>query len=162
MQYNRHMERTKPPKKRPQPNQYRARLGPYSPTPRLLKIDQRTTMGYMVKHLRSNLIKHCGGKASVVQIALIEIACTLSLRVAMLNQKMVAGDNFTEIDNNCYLAWTNALTRTLSRLGTKSKERFGRDEPDDEYPYDERLATRASDRPPPQRIMREADYRGGR
>ncbi len=36
--------------------------------------------------------------------------------MALLDRKIAAGRDFTEIDSNVYLAWSNALTRTLARL----------------------------------------------
>jgi hypothetical protein len=43
--------------------------------------------------------------------------------LALLDKKMVQGHNFTEVDSNSYIAWTNALVRTMARLGFEPKRR---------------------------------------
>jgi hypothetical protein len=48
---------------------------------------------------------------------LIARACMLSLRLAQIDRKILTEAEFTEIDNNATIAWSNALTRTLVALG---------------------------------------------
>jgi hypothetical protein len=70
-----------------------------------------------MRQVRKDLTAHIGGSPNPAQRMLIERAVILSLRVAMLDQKIVAGEILTTLDNNQYLAWSNSLVRTISRLG---------------------------------------------
>ena len=107
-------------KKPPQPNQY-SDLGPHSRVHRLVEVDLRTKEGLIVNRLRRDLVKHVGGKPNVIQRVMIERCCWLQLRVSLLDRKIAAGEAFTEIDNNSYIAWCNALVRTMARLGVVTK-----------------------------------------
>jgi hypothetical protein len=95
------------------------RLGPYSRPAVLAKLDQRTKEARILHDTREALTAHVGGSPSAVELALIERACALTLHLAQLDAKMSAGDGFTEHDSRYYICWSNALTRTLARLGTK-------------------------------------------
>jgi hypothetical protein len=70
-----------------------------------------------MRQVREDLTDHVGGKPNAAQKMMIERATILSLRVAMLDQKIVDGAILTTMDNNQYLAWSNSLTRTLRELG---------------------------------------------
>jgi len=96
-------------------------LGPHSRWHRLANLDERTSEGLIVNRLRKELFAHVGGHPSVVERVIIERCCFLQLRLALLDKKMVSGHNFTEIDSNSYIAWSNALVRTMSRLGFEPK-----------------------------------------
>jgi hypothetical protein len=63
---------------------------------------------------------HVGGKPSAVQQTLIERACQLQIRIAMMDRDFAAGCVQTEHDSRTYLAWSNSLTRTLRELGVKA------------------------------------------
>jgi hypothetical protein len=92
-------------------------LGPYSRTAILSKLDGRTREARLMRGTRSALIAHVGGKPSVVQQTLIERACQLQIRIAMMDRDFAAGGGQTEHDSRTYLAWSNSLTRTLRELG---------------------------------------------
>ena len=66
---------------------------------------------------RAALIAHVGGKPSVEQQTLIERACQLQIRIAMMDRDFADGHVQTEHDSRTYLAWSNSLTRTLRALG---------------------------------------------
>lgn len=66
---------------------------------------------------RDELIAHVGGRPNVVQRRLIENAAWLSLKLELLNERMLNGEIFKPRDHNHYLAWANALRRTLVQLG---------------------------------------------
>lgn len=70
-----------------------------------------------MRQVRKDLTAHIGGAPNPAQRMLIERAVILSLRVAMLDQKIVNGEILTQLDNVQYLAWSNALVRTLRALG---------------------------------------------
>jgi hypothetical protein len=63
------------------------------------------------------LLTHVGGRPSVVQQTLIERACQLQIRIAMMDRDFANGGVQTEHDSRTYLAWSNSLTRTLRELG---------------------------------------------
>ena len=54
-----------------------------------------------------------------MQQTLIERACQLQIRIAMMDRDFAAGCVQTEHDSRTYLAWSNSLTRTLRELGIK-------------------------------------------
>jgi hypothetical protein len=62
------------------------KLGPYSRRICLSKIDLRTREGKLMRNTREELEAHCGGKPSAVQAAMIEQACQLTLRIAMMDR----------------------------------------------------------------------------
>jgi hypothetical protein len=103
------------------PNQHSKELGPHSRVGRLLKLDLRTSEGLIVHRMRRELTEHCGGNPSVVQRTVIERCCFLQIRLALMDKKLADGHNLTEIDSNSYIAWSNALVRTMSRLGVEPK-----------------------------------------
>jgi hypothetical protein len=93
------------------------RLGPYSRTATLAKMDQRTREARLVRGTRAALFAHVGGTPSIVQQTLIERACQLQIRIAMMDRDFANGYVQTEHDSRTYLAWSNSLTRTLRELG---------------------------------------------
>jgi hypothetical protein len=99
-----------------QPSKARA-VGPYSRPCVLAKLDQRTKEARLLRETRDALVEHIGGQPSAVQGALIERSVWLSLGVAQLDAKMANGAAFTQHDHNSYIAWSNALSRTLGLLG---------------------------------------------
>ena len=94
-------------------------IGPHSRRHRLGNIDRRTFEAKLFDEFRAELVAHVGGSPNVVQGAIIERACWLRLRCAMLDAKLAEG-SFTDHDSRTYLAWTGALSRLLARLGLQS------------------------------------------
>jgi hypothetical protein len=92
-------------------------LGVYSCNTSLVEVDKRSREYRLMRQVRKDLTAHIGGSPNPAQRMLIERAVVLSLRVAMLDQKIVSGEILTQLDNNQYLAWSNALVRTIARLG---------------------------------------------
>lgn len=68
---------------------------------------------------RAALIAHLGGRPSVVQQTLIERACQLQIRLAMMDRAFAASGVQSDHDSRTYLAWSNSLTRTMRELGVK-------------------------------------------
>jgi hypothetical protein len=91
-------------------------LGPHSRRHRLGHLDRRTFEGKLFDEFRTRLLEHVGGAPTVAQVAIIERACWVNLRCAMMDGKVATGD-FTEQDSNVYLAWANTLRRLLDALG---------------------------------------------
>jgi hypothetical protein len=72
-----------------------------------------------MRRVRADLVSHVGGNPCATQRMLIERAVMLSLKVALLDKKLTAGHDFTQIDSNTYLAWSNSLQRCLRDLGVQ-------------------------------------------
>jgi hypothetical protein len=97
------------------------RLGPYSRFHAIAEIDQRTKEAQLMRRVRDELTAHVGGRPSAVERLLIERATMLSLRVAQIDIKIMAGEVLTLHDNQHALSWNNALRRTLSELGLEPR-----------------------------------------
>jgi hypothetical protein len=71
-----------------------------------------------MKRVRAELSAQMG-TPNAVQRQLIERAVRLSLQLELMDERLTHGAQFKPRDHNHYLAWSNALTRTLARLGTE-------------------------------------------
>ncbi len=100
-----------------------SRVGPYSSNGAVALIDGRSREAQYMKRARADLIAHVGGTPSAVQRNLIERAVRLMLGLELLDERLTHGQAFTAHDHNHYIAWSNALTRTLARLGMKGEAR---------------------------------------
>lgn len=94
-------------------------IGPYSAPASLAKLDGRTREARVLRQGRAELLAHVGGAPSAVQRALIEQACQLRLRLALMDEHFAATGEMTEHDSRAYLAWANSYSRLLGRLGMK-------------------------------------------
>lgn len=94
------------------------RLGPYSTQAAVQGLDQRTREGRLMRQVRKDLTNHLGGNPSVTQRVMIDRAAWLSLRIALLDAKILDG-SFTEHDSRTYLAWSGHLSRLMRDLGLK-------------------------------------------
>jgi hypothetical protein len=97
------------------------RLGPYSEQLIIGHIDGRTKEARLCRSLRKALIEQLGGadRLTPTQRVLIERAVMLTLRVSVLDQRLVDG-TLTGYDNATFIAWSNALRRTLVALGLEA------------------------------------------
>lgn len=95
------------------------KIGPYSRPDALSKMDGRTWEAKLLRQVRDDLAAQLGGSPSAAQRALIDQASWLTLHVEQINRRTVGGKVMTEHDSRHYLAWTNALSRTLRHLGLK-------------------------------------------
>jgi hypothetical protein len=89
-------------------------LGAYSKEIVLARPDMRSREGRLLKQMRRELIRHCGGRVTPVQRALIERAAMLQLRCAALDRKIL-DETFSEYDAKTYLAFSNSLAGAWSR-----------------------------------------------
>jgi hypothetical protein len=80
-------------------------------------LDGRTHAGRLARDTRRALTAHVGGAPSVAQIVLIDRAVMLTLRLAQLDADMAAG---CAVDDERHLAYSNSLSRIMTRLGLKS------------------------------------------
>jgi hypothetical protein len=76
----------------------------------------RTKLAKLMRETRAALVAHVGGDPSATQRALIEQIVLLTARCRQSEVKMLAGTD-TEFDGRSYLAWSNALRRSLRDLG---------------------------------------------
>lgn len=96
----------------------RKRVGAYSREGAFALLDKRSAPALFLKRQREALTQQLGGTPTAAEAALIERCCFLMLRVSQLDAKLATGE-LTEHDNLHFLAWSNALTRALARLGLK-------------------------------------------
>jgi hypothetical protein len=102
-------------------------LGPYS---RSLDrgamgdfIDGRSWEARFLKRYEKMLVKHVGGKPSLVQRALITRCARVALHLELMDQRSLRdGHVFGVHDHNYYVSWSNSLARLLARLGVGPPE----------------------------------------
>lgn len=97
----------------------RPRRPPENLAESVLPIDRRTRLGRAVHEFRAGLVRHCGGRPSDVQSALIEVACQLKARLALMDAEFHCAGAMSAHTGRTYLAWSNALSRQLKLLGLK-------------------------------------------
>jgi hypothetical protein len=96
------------------------KLGPYSNETALAKLDGRTKEARHMRETRAALIEHVGGTPTATQRTLIDRAVQLSLRIALMDQRFADAGRMGEVEGRMYLAWSNALNRTVRELGIKA------------------------------------------
>jgi hypothetical protein len=85
-------------------------------------LDGNSREAKFVKAFEAELVRHVGGSPTAVQRALITRACRLALHLELWDERTIPqGGAFTASGHNHYLAWSNALGRTLARLGVDSR-----------------------------------------
>lgn len=89
----------------------------------LATLDQRTREYRLMQETRADLLAHVGNMPSATQLALIERACQLRLRIAVMDQSYADQGTMTEHDSRVYLAWSNAYVRVVTALGLKAPPR---------------------------------------
>jgi hypothetical protein len=63
------------------------KLGPYSKSATLAKLDRRTKEARLLQSWRRELVAHVGGFPSTTQMLLIDQACALQLRLALMDKE---------------------------------------------------------------------------
>jgi len=96
------------------------KLGPYSGESTITMMDGRTKEARQLRGIREALVAHVGGAPSATQHALIERAVQLSLRITLMDQRFADAGRMGDIEGKQYLAWSNALNRTMRELGLKA------------------------------------------
>jgi hypothetical protein len=95
------------------------KLGPYSSNATLAKLDQRTKEARLANSLRKELTAHVGGNPSIAQRLLIDQACQLQLRIAMMDREGT-DTGMSERRQVEYLAWCGKLTLIVDKLGLQA------------------------------------------
>jgi hypothetical protein len=72
------------------------------------------------KQLRSELLAHLGNKPSPVQMAMIDQAAEIKLRLAVMDQEFRKTGRRSAYATSDYLSWANGFVRLLGRLGLKA------------------------------------------
>jgi hypothetical protein len=102
----------------------RRRLGPYSRGLHRAAIGQivdgRSRDGRFLRAYEAQLVLHGGGEPSAVERALIARAARLALYVELMDERSLSAGGMSDRDAAAYLAWSNALRRTLVAVGLKS------------------------------------------
>ena len=89
----------------------------------LAKLDQRTREARLMRETRAALTEHVGGNPTATQRQLIERCVQLTLRTSLMDQRFAQSACQDDAQTKTYLAWSNALNRTLRELGLKAAPR---------------------------------------
>ena len=96
-------------------------IHPRSQPTALQKLDQRTKEARLVREIRAALVKYVTGSAdripTEVQAALIEQACQIKLRIALMDKRFTTVDQMDDGATRRYLAWSGHYARLLKQLG---------------------------------------------
>lgn len=99
-------------------NQHCRTIGPYSRKNVWAKLDGRGRPEQYRRRIVNDLTAQLGGSPTAAQRILTDHSALLALKLALMEERITA-DTMSEHDGRYFLAWTNALTRTLRRLGIK-------------------------------------------
>lgn len=93
-------------------------VGPYTKDDARLIADKRSAPARRYRQLVKSLSEdpHLTHPLTPAQTLLIQRTAMLVTRMDFLDKKIIANKEFTEHDNNQYLAWNNAVRRNLDRL----------------------------------------------
>jgi len=69
-----------------------------------------------MKRVRRDIATALGGALTPLQAQIADRCAWLSLRLAILDEKLAAG-TLGDLDQRVYLAWSNSLCRALRSLG---------------------------------------------
>jgi hypothetical protein len=100
----------------------RRKIGPYSRTLRrgvigTSAIDGRSTAGRYWRDLEAQLIVHCGGAPTITQRLLIERLIRTTVQLNALDEKLLAGDGWTDHDSRTHGGLINRQRLLLRELG---------------------------------------------
>ena len=105
------------------------RIGPFSTAEALSALDGRSREARLLKIARKELTDLIGGNPNVAQRELIAQASWMKLRIALMNERLIQGENLDEPGTRQFQGWCNAyarLLRQLSDLAPKPSARRGR------------------------------------
>jgi hypothetical protein len=97
------------------------KIGPYSRIRSGIKgLDKRTKAARHIAKAKAALLAHIGGTASVTQMAVIDRAAVLSLRIALMEAQTGPAGEMTEKNSREFLCWCNAYCRLMGQLGLEA------------------------------------------
>lgn len=91
-------------------------IGAYSSAGAMAKVDGRSKEALFMARIRRELTEHVG-QPNAVQRQLIERCVRLTMQVEILDEQFLKLNYMSERDSRQYIAWSNALSRTLAKLG---------------------------------------------
>lgn len=99
------------------------KIGPTSRSRAIAEFDRRTKIGRLYKATMSDLVAHVGGAPTAAELLLIESITTKAVRVRLLTERLLAGEEIATGTDHHLLAWSNAMGRELAMLGLASRAR---------------------------------------
>jgi hypothetical protein len=96
----------------------RGRVGAYSTLGAVALLDGRSREALFMRRVRAELTAHVGSP-NAAQKMLIDRAAWLSLRLQLLDERLIREGVDPNSGVEHYLAWSAHLTRVLARLGLK-------------------------------------------
>jgi hypothetical protein len=87
------------------------RIGPRSRPGVLAVIDGRRAEAKLMRDVRAELTKHCGGSPSATQRIIIDQAAMLTLGLHLMDRQVLQNEVMSERNGRQYLAWSNSLIR---------------------------------------------------
>jgi hypothetical protein len=107
----------------------RQKIGPYSRTLRRGAIgtllDGRSAAGRYVRDLEQQLTAHCGGSPTIAQRLLIDRLVRITVQLNSLDEKLLAGDGWTDHDSRTHGGLINRQRLLLREIGLKGAEQRG-------------------------------------
>ena len=88
---------------------HRRRIGPYSGSEPLARLDGRRREARLMASTRAELTAQVGGNPPPTERALIERVAWLTLHVSLMDQRAIERGELSERDSRTYLAWSNTL-----------------------------------------------------
>ena len=85
----------------------------------IVYVDGRSKEGRLLRHIRKGILEHLtanGAEPTLVQYSLAERAAWIELKLALLDEKQIAG-TFSEFDSKNYYAAVGALRRLYREIG---------------------------------------------
>jgi hypothetical protein len=95
------------------------RIRPRSNLHSLQRIDQRTKAGQLYRRVHTELTAAVGGNPDFTQRLLIERCAIMQVRLAMIDEEILAGRMLSDIGDRSTISWANCLRRTLAQLGIR-------------------------------------------
>ena len=143
--------------RRPKAN--RRVIGPYSSAGAMSLIDGRTRQALFMQRLRKKLLDHFGGDPTITQRQLIERAVRLSMQVEIFDAKFFKDGELSERDQRQHVTYSNALSRTLAKLGVGGKSPPKVVRPRREMIEDDIVFSFSTNTSPPEPVVKKSGFR---
>lgn len=111
------------------PEKYKAltrRIGPYSKEKAFRHIDGRRSEAIIMKRMKDDLVRHCGGKPSIAEEMIISMVVVDWVRLRLLVSRMTS-DDVGDRDIKLYDRLQHSVRRSLISLGLSSREKAPKD-----------------------------------
>ncbi len=101
----------------------RMKIGPTSRARAIAEVDRRTKIGRLYRETMADLIGHVGGAPTAAEMLLIESVAIKAVRVRLVTERLLRGEEIATGSDHHLLSWSNALGRELAMLGLASRAR---------------------------------------